>query len=115
MTGLGYKEETWRDTESLLIEAQNNALKTNYIKANIDYSQNSKCWRSGDRVNHIISECSKLAQKEYESRNDWAGKVFNSALCKKLEFDHIDKWYIQKPEYLQENGIHKLLWDFIDE
>ena len=26
-----------------------------------------------ERVNHIISECSKLAQKEYKSKYDWVG------------------------------------------
>ena len=33
--------------------------------------QNSKCRLCGDRdemINHIISECSKLAQKEYMGR-----------------------------------------------
>ena len=71
-------EKTWtwlrkgnlkRETESLLIAAQNNAVRTNHIKARIDKTQqNSKCWLCGDRdetINHIISECSKLAQKEY--------------------------------------------------
>ncbi len=42
----------------------------------------------GDRdetINHIISECSKLAQKEYKTRHDWVGKVNPSELCKKYE------------------------------
>ena len=43
--------------------------RTNHIKARIDKTQqNSKCRLCGDRddtINHIISECSKLAQKEY--------------------------------------------------
>ena len=57
-----------RETESLLIAAQDNAIRTNYIKARIDKTQqNSKCRLCGDRdetINHIISKCSKLAQKE---------------------------------------------------
>ena len=39
---------------------------------------NSKCRWYGDReemINHIISECSKLAQKEYKTRHDWVGKM----------------------------------------
>ena len=52
-----------RETESLLIVAQINAIKTNHIKARIDKMlQNSKCRLCGDReetINHIISECSK--------------------------------------------------------
>ena len=55
-----------RETESLLIAAQDDAIRTNNIKARIDKTQqNSKCRLCGDRdetINHIISECSKLAQ-----------------------------------------------------
>ena len=62
-----------RETESLLIEAQGNAIRTNHIKARIDKTQqNSKCRLCGDRdetINHIISECSKLAQ-EYKARHE---------------------------------------------
>ena len=83
-------EKTWmwlrkgnlkRETESLLIAARNNAIRTNHIKARIDkMQQNSICKLCGDRdktINHIISECSKLAQKEYKTRHDWVGKVIH--------------------------------------
>ena len=63
-----------REIESFLKVAQNNAVSTNHIKARIDKKQqNSKCGLCGDRdqtINHIISECSKLAQKEYKTRHD---------------------------------------------
>ena len=77
-----------RETESLLIAAQNNAIRTNHIKERIDKTQqNSKCSLCGDRdeiINHIISECSKLAQKEYKTRHDWAGKVIHREMSKKF-------------------------------
>ena len=61
-----------RETESLLIAAQNNATRTNYVKAKIDWTQqNSRCSLFSDRnetINHIISKCSKRAQKEYKTR-----------------------------------------------
>ena len=63
-----------RDTEFLLTAAQNNAIKTYYIKARIDKTQlNSRCRLRGDRdetINHIISECRKLVQKEYKTRHE---------------------------------------------
>ena len=34
-------------------------------------------------VNDIISECSKLAQKEYKTKHDWVEKVINWELCKR--------------------------------
>ena len=75
--------------------AQNSAIRTNHIKARIDKTQqNSKCRRCGDRdetINHIISECSKLTQKEYKARHDWVGKVIHREMCKKFKFDHVNK------------------------
>ena len=57
-----------RETESLLIGAQNNAVRTNHIKARIyKTQQNSKfrLYRGRDEtINHIITKCSKLSQKE---------------------------------------------------
>ena len=79
------KENFKRETESLLIAARNNAIRTNQIKARIDKTQqNSKCRLCGDRDetnNHIISECNKLAQKESKTRHDWVGKVIHWETC----------------------------------
>ena len=64
------------ETESLLIAAQDNAIRTNHIKAKIvKTQQNRKCRLCGDgdkTINHIISDCSKLAQ-ECKARLDWVG------------------------------------------
>ena len=79
-------------------------LRTNYIKANIDYMQNRKCMLIGDR-NEIISKCSKLAQNEYKSRHDWVRKVIYWELCKILKFDHADKWCKHKVDTVLENEI----------
>ena len=53
-----------RETESLLIAAQNNAIRTNNVKARIGKTkQNGKSRLRGDRdetINYILSECSKL-------------------------------------------------------
>ena len=77
-----------RKTESLLIALQNKAIRTNYIKAKIDKTQqNSKCRLCCDRdemINHIISECSKLAQKEFKTRHDWMGEVIHWERSKKF-------------------------------
>ena len=94
-------EKTWtklrkgnleRETRSLQIAAQSNAIRTNDIKAKIDkMQQNNKCWLCVDRDEmsyHIISECSKLTKKkEYKDRNNWVKKVINWELCKKFRFD----------------------------
>ena len=81
-------EKTWtwlrnrnleRETESLLIAAQNDAIRTNYVKLRIDQTQqNSRCRLFSDRdetLNHIISECGKLAESECD----------NTHLCSSLD------------------------------
>ena len=87
-----------RETEFLLIAAQENAVRNNHIKMRIDKTQqNSKCRLCGDRdetIYHIISECSRLAQKVYKARHDWVCKVIHREMCKKFKFDHTNKWYM---------------------
>ena len=104
-----------RETESLLIAAQNNVVRINIKARIVETQQNSKCRLCCDRVetiNHIISECSKLAQKKYRTRHDWVGKVIHWEICKKFKFVHANKWYMHKPGSVLENDTHKLLWDF---
>ena len=97
-----------RETESILISAQNNAIRTNNIKAKIDNTQqNSKCRLCGDwdeTINHVISECSKLTQKEFKTRHYWVGKVIHWEMCKKLKFEHMNKWYMNNPAFILQNG-----------
>ena len=119
------RDKTWawlrkrnfkRETESFLVAAENNAVRTNHIKTRIDKTQQkSKCWLCGDRdetINHIISECSKLAQKEYKTRHNWVGKVIHWEMCKKFKFDLTNKWYMHNPAPILEDCTHKIIWDF---
>ena len=89
------KRNLKREAVFLLIAAQNNAIRTNYIKMKTDnIRQNGKYWLDGncdEMVNHIMSECNKLAEKEYNTRHDWVGKVIPWEWCKKLKFDHTTK------------------------
>ena len=84
------------------------------IPAKIDETQqNGGCRLCGDRdetINHIKSERSKLAQKEYKARHDWV--VIHWELCKNFKFDHTNKWYMHNPESVLENETRKLVWDF---
>ena len=63
-----------RETESLIIAAQDQALRTNYRKAKIEKSTNDPkcrlCKQRDETVSHIVSECSKIAQTEYKGRHD---------------------------------------------
>ena len=89
----------------------------NYVKARMDKSQqNSRgrlcCDRDDEMINHTISERSKLAQKEYKTRHGWVKLVIYRELCKKLKFDHMNKWNMHNMKSIPENATHKLLWGF---
>ena len=40
------------------------------------------------------------------------GKVIHWEMCKKLKFDHTNKWYMHNPAPVLENNTYKLRWDF---
>ena len=72
---------------NLSITAQNNAIKTNYIRTKTNYMQkNYKCRLCGNRVEtvyHIMSECSKPAQKDSRVDMTGWGKVIHWELRKR--------------------------------
>ena len=53
----------------------NNNNRTNQIKAKIDRTQEDclcrMCKQADETVNHLLSECSKMAQREFKRRHDW--------------------------------------------
>ena len=101
--------------EYLLIATQNNAIRFNIIKRRRDkMQQNSKCWLYGNRdkmINHMISECRKLARKTCKSRHDGVRKMIHWESCKKIKFVHTNKWYTPNIESALENETHKLQFD----
>ena len=61
--------------------AQNQSIRTNLVKAKIDKSQGDSlcrmCRKVDGSIDHIVSGCSKLAQKEYKRRRDNLGKILH--------------------------------------
>ena len=96
-----------RETESLSVASENNAIRTNYAKVKSHTTdKNGKCMLCGDNdetSDHVISKCIKLAKKEYKKRCDLVTKVIH---CKRLEFDPINK-----SESVKEIEMHEILWD----
>ena len=77
-----------RETESLIMAAQEQAIRTNPIKAKIDRIQaESKCRLCGkvdETVRHIVRECPMLTQREYKRRHDWVGRKIYWEVCRKM-------------------------------
>ena len=70
------------------------------------------CRKVDESIDHIVSGCSKLAQKEYKRRHDNLGKIVHWKLARKYNFEDGDKWYEHEPESALENEDYKILWDF---
>ena len=104
------------ETETLILAAQEQAIRTNLIKAKIDKTQeDSRCRMCGkvdETINHLISECSKMAQKEYKNRHDWVGRRIHWDICRTFGVNVSEKWYNHEPESVVENDTCKVLWDF---
>ena len=78
-----------RETESLIVVGENQSIRTNLVKANIDKSQGDSlcrvCRKVDESIDHIVSGCGKLAQKEYKRRHDNLGKIVHWKLARKCE------------------------------
>ena len=98
------KEKTWYwlsrsdikiETEALLCAAQEQAIRTNYIKYHIDKSIDSSlcrmCGKGIKSLQHIVSECEILAQKEYKRRHDNVAKKIHWDLCKRNGLERQEK------------------------
>ena len=67
-----------RETETLIVAAQNQSIRTNLVKAK-RFTKARKtcrlCKKVDESMNHVVSGCSKLAQKAYKRRHDNLGKM----------------------------------------
>ena len=70
------------------------------------------CRKVDEIIDHIVSDCSKLPQKEYMRRHDNLGKTVHLKLARKCDFEAGDKWYEHEPESVLENEDCKILWNF---
>ena len=66
----------------------------------------------GARNETILSECGKLAQKEYKQRHDSIGRYIHWQFCERLGFNRAKLWYEHEPESVVDNKNFKILWDF---
>ena len=84
-----------RETESLIVGAQNQSIRTNLVKAKIGKSQKDTLCRlrkkADESIDHVFSGCSKLAQKQYKRRHNNVGKI-HQKLARKCNFEAGGKW-----------------------
>ena len=78
--------ELKKETEGMIMAAQDQTLRTTYIQRAINRSNNcpkcKKCYQKDKTINHITSECPALAQKK---RHDTVARALHWNLCKKYQ------------------------------
>ena len=81
--------------------AQDQAIRTNWIRHNIDKEDISpSCRLCGERdqtVSHIVSECKELAQNDYKkARHDKVAAILHWQMCQTYGFPTTTKSYENK-------------------
>ena len=117
-------EETWglirkaylnKETEGLTFSAQEQALRTKWMRKNIDGQKISEkyrmCKKNEESITHLTAECKKLAQKEYKQRHDNIARIGHLEICQKFGLVPEVKWYNHKSASVVENDKVKILWD----
>ena len=99
---------------SVNMAAQEQPLRTNYVKCHIDKKVESGLCRlcgkrKGESIIHIVSECSKLAQREYKRRYSTIARIVYWKLCGKYKSDRADSWYEHQTNAVKESEEAKLL------
>ena len=71
------------------------------------------CKKAHESIDHIVSGCSKFAQRDCKRIHDNLCKMLPWKLARKCNFEAGDKWYEHEPESVLENeDYYKILWDF---
>lgn len=119
-------ERTWewlkaghltKETEGLILAAQEQALRVNSIKRNIDGQDVSPlcrmCRKTNETVQHIVSGCTILAGTRYLARHDIVGKHIHWLILKKYGIPTESKWYQHVPQTVTEStdGSVVIFWN----
>ena len=104
--------ELKKETEGFLIAAQDQALRTNAIKAKIDkVTEDNKCRlckEKSETIDHLISSCSKIAQADDKERHNKVASMLHWNLCKKYHLPAIEKWWEHNVEKVLQNDEVKI-------
>ena len=105
-----------RETEALIMAAQEQSLRTNSIKCHIDKTRQSDkcrmCQHARETAEHLVGGCEKLAQREYKRRHDKVAQLVHWNILRNDGIETTTTWYKHLPQQVIENQHAKVLWDF---
>ena len=91
----------------MLFADQEQALRTNSIKAKIDKQpvppKRRLCRIKEETVIHLVSGCPKMVQKQYKRRHDNVARRVHCELCKKHGHESSDRSNEHTPADVVEN------------
>ena len=81
--------ELKKETEGMIMAAQNQALRRRYIQRAIEgINISPKCRKYNQKdetINHITSECPAFAKNQYKKRHDSVARAVHWNLCRKYQ------------------------------
>ncbi|KAJ7335269.1 hypothetical protein JRQ81_013210 [Phrynocephalus forsythii] len=101
-----------KETEALIFAAQEQAIRTNAVKARIEKSAESPtcrlCKEADETIDHILSCCKKIAQTDYKQHHNVVAQIVHWNLCQNYHLPVAKNWWDHKPEKVTENEHAKL-------
>ncbi|XP_068176488.1 uncharacterized protein [Antennarius striatus] len=102
-------------TEALIMAAQEQALSTRAIEANIYHSRSDPrcrlCKEAPESVQHVVAGCKMLASSAYMERHNQVAVIVYRNICTQYGLE-VPKSQWDIPPKVVENGKAKILWDF---
>ncbi|XP_062819964.1 uncharacterized protein LOC134294068 [Anolis carolinensis] len=124
MEGKADKEKTWlwltngtlkKETEGLILAAQEQAIRTKAIQAKIEKSADDPkcrlCKETDETIDHILSCYKKIAQTDYKQRHNYVAQMIHWNLCLKYHLPATKNWWDHKPAKVLKTEHAKILWD----
>ena len=86
-----------KETERMITAVQDQALRTNAIKAKVEKQNLSPlcrmCGEKDESMGRLVEECSKLAQTEHQHRHDNVARMIHWNIAHSYGLDVSNKWH----------------------
>ena len=114
----GCRGEMWKEKQSEIIAAQDQALANKYHYTKILQTEADNkcglCKQFDETTEHIISTCPAVAKERYIERDDRLCDELHFNICKEMgvKWDN-EQWYDRLPKLVETSreGTVTLLWD----
>ena len=67
------------------------------------------CGDTDKTISHVMSECSKLTQREYKRRHGNVARMVHWKFREKFNLEKSQKWCLHNPKIVSENVNHRLI------